>query len=88
MTAAEYELLKSKLESVQRNLDRVDGALQEIGRLLDDKYNCKSIDEAKEKLAELAAEEEELNRQLEELDSEFETKWGPRLQELRHALDH
>ena len=76
---ADFERLRKRLEEKQKQLDRIEGQLQEIQRMLKEEFDCKNADEALEKAEELQADLEATEGRLKKLLDEA--------QELREGME-
>lgn len=73
--------LKEQVESLQREADRSEGALEGVMSRLKDEFGCETIEDAEALLKEM---KKKLRGTEERLDAEvegFEKKWGKVLQE-------
>lgn len=74
-----YQQLKTKREKAIQNINRQEGALDQIKQQLKEQFECSSFKEAKQKLEEM---EKECNKQKEELEQAliaFEKEWDEKL---------
>lgn len=85
ITVEEYRDIQEQLDTVTRQRERVQGALQEILRRLKSQFGCNSLEDARERLTTL---DEQLQSQKEAIDVEyqkFEEEYGPRLRGSKSA---
>ena len=48
-----FEQLKARVDKLQREKDRAEGALSQLTERLQTEYDCETVDDAKQKLADL-----------------------------------
>jgi len=76
-----YQVLKSKVDDLQRDADRAEGALTQLMERLKTEHDCDTLEQAEKKVAKLkkalAAAEQQYESDLEE----FETDWEHVLKE-------
>jgi len=78
----QYEDLKKKSESLQRQIDQAKGALSvQMGQLKTD-FKCADIPTAEKLLAKLEKDEKKAQAEFEEAVESFEEKWGEILEEV------
>ncbi len=76
-----YEALKRKVDRLQRDHDRAEGALDELLAQLKADHNCDSVAQADKLLKRLGKEEKRLCSEFEQVVEEFETEWAEQLDE-------
>ena len=78
-----YNTLKASLKREQSDLDKSEGALQQLMSQLKDEFGCQSIKDAKKKHKALLAQQQELKEQAESLEAQTEEKWGEKITAAR-----
>jgi intergrase/recombinase len=78
----DYAALKRKIESLKRDKDKAEGALEQILEQMKTEFEVNSIEEAKEMLASLQAKELSVMNKYVKAKKEFEKKWKDVLDEL------
>lgn len=74
-----YLSLKKQVENLRREHDQADGALDQLRGQLQDKFQCKTIKEARKLLESKRVNLEVLERKSKGLMEEFESKHGGKL---------
>lgn len=72
--------LREQVDSMQRESDRAEGALQQILTQLKEEYGCKNLDEAEGLLASLREKLTETEEEYEGALEKFQKKWGSALE--------
>ena len=78
----DYNTAKKKVERLRTQVDKAQGAIEELYGQLKEGFDCDDIDQAKEYLAQLKEEVAEKNERLESLLSAFENKWKNVLEDV------
>lgn len=78
MTLTEYQNRTNEIDRLRRKVDQSTGALTQLQKQLKE-YGCKDEKEAKDMLKKLEKENTILEKQVNQLNSEFETKWKNKL---------
>lgn len=76
LTEQAYKKLKSEVEETSKKAERARGALQETITQLKEEFNCKSLKEAKNKLAALEVRAEAAKQEFERAVAAYESKWA------------
>ena len=71
----QYQEMKDKIDKLQRDKDRAEGALSEMMKELNDKYECTTIEEAEQLALQLKREARQLEKDYEEAMEQFQAKW-------------
>ncbi|MCK9570180.1 hypothetical protein M0R72_14645 [Candidatus Pacearchaeota archaeon] len=71
-----YEKLKGKVDQLQREVSRVEGAQQEILKRLKKEFDCNSLDEAKTLRDKLESRSNRARESYEKALDQFEEEWG------------
>ena len=77
----QYEQLKRRVETLQREHDRAEGALGQLMTKLADEHGCETLDDARAKAKQLKVDAEAAESEYDAALAEFEEKWGDRLAE-------
>lgn len=72
----EYTALKEASERLRRKADKAKGALDVEKKRLKDEFDCDSIEQAEEMMADLEKKLEAANESYDESLGEFKEKWG------------
>jgi len=78
MDIKEYERLKSKVESAQRQQNQAEGALSQLMESLKKEHDCSTVEEAIKLSAKLSKEVQKLETECDSLMEEFR-KWEVKL---------
>ena len=76
---SKFEELKRTVDEAQQKADRAAGALEQITKQLKNDFDCKSIEETKNKLKQLEKQKEETEQDFEKELKDFKIKWKGRL---------
>jgi len=79
ITPQEYEQLKSKVEKLQREANKAEGALQQLMTRLKEEFDCSTIEQAEELQAKLQKQTEKAEQEFEEAYNLFKEEWGSKL---------
>lgn len=71
----EYMRRKEEVERYQQELDRAEGALEQLLEELKRELDCSSVDKAKKKLALMTAERDKLNEEIKRELGQFRDMW-------------
>jgi hypothetical protein len=82
----EFNRLRRELEEFQRERDRTEGALRPLMMRLRKEFNCRTVDEARKKLAELEELERKRARELTAGVAKWEAENRDALEKLRRLL--
>jgi len=74
-----YLKLKKKIEQIQQEANKVEGALEQITEQLRKEFDCATLESAKKKLKVIERQEQKAKIEFENAVEEFEEKWGDRL---------
>ena len=75
----DLERLKKRVEDLKGKVEHAKGARDEALRVLKEEFNVNSLEEATDLLSDLSAEEEQCRLAFEEAMTEYEEKWGGKL---------
>ena len=81
MNLKEFAELKEKVDSLQRQEDKITGALEREKQEMKKELKCNSIKEAETALKKLKQEEVLAEKEYSEAMKEFENKWKDKLEE-------
>ena len=73
---AEYQQHKKRLEDLNREESKLQGALEQLFLTLENECQCDTLDKAEKLLKEKRKELKELEEQLTQSLTEYETKWS------------
>ena len=76
---AEYDRLKKRVDNLQREHDRMEGALSGLLARLDSEHGCKTLKAAERKSAKLESLADEAEQEADEALRVFEKKWEGKL---------
>lgn len=76
MTQTEYEQLRSKVERAARKSEQAKGAYAQSRATLKERWGVENVKEAKEMLAALTEELQNIEQELSTATEEFERKWS------------
>lgn len=79
MTPQEFQRLKTKMESLEDESSRAQGAIDQILQTLEQDHGCKTIESAEEKLKKLKQQVERDEARLEREWAKFKKKWGEKI---------
>lgn len=79
MTPKEFERLKDRIASLERESAKSQGALDQILETLKTDYGFSSVEDAEKGLKKMERELVKDETKLEKMLSDFETKWGDKL---------
>lgn len=79
MTPDDYQKLKQKAESLERQKERSQGKIDQLLQQLQEEFDCKTLDGAKKSLFKLEKEEAQKEKEASKALEAFESKWGDRL---------
>lgn len=75
MNLNKYLRMKEKIESLQREADKAEGAAEQSLKRLQKDFGCKSLEEAKRLIEEREEEQRKLEKEYEKEETRFRTKW-------------
>ena len=76
---ARYQLLRSRLDKAQREVDRAQGSLDQLMVRLKDEHGCETLKQAEKKLKRMESDSEGAEQEYDRLLSEFDEEWGDRM---------
>jgi len=76
---ARYQLLKSKLDKAQREVDRAQGSLDQLMVRLKDDHGCETLKQAEKKLKQMESDSEGAEQKYDRLLNEFDEEWGDKI---------
>jgi len=79
ISAREFERLKSKVESIKRDVAKAEGALAEQMKILKKDHGCETLEDAKILLDDVEEKAEKANEKYESVLEKFKDKWGDEL---------
>ena len=77
----QYQKLKDKVDKLQRESDRAEGALEEVMKELASEFKCDSLSQAEKLATKLRKESDEAEKDYQEALDKFEEKWEDVLNE-------
>jgi hypothetical protein len=80
MNLRDFTRLKSTVESLQSEADRLEGAKRQQLKSLKDEHSCRTVEEAQALLAKLEKEKDKLEREAERAAGKFEKEYGERIE--------
>ncbi len=80
-----FERLKSKIESIKKDVSRAEGAFQEHMKSLEKDYGCNTLEDAESKLRVITKKTERAREKFEKELASFVDKWGEEL-EIDHEI--
>lgn len=76
MEIKRYQQLKNKLDNLQREVNRADGALDQTLLTLKTEFNCATLEEGEKKKSELQTKARKAEKKFNSLLNQFEEQWG------------
>ena len=76
-----YEELKGRVDKLQRDHDRAEGALSELMGRLKEKHDCKTLKAAENKLEGMEGKVAKMEGDFDRAVDEFEEEWGEALED-------
>ncbi len=77
----QYEKLRRKADDLKREVDKAEGALEQLMGGLDNEFGCKTLSQAQKMLKKLSSDEAKASEKYESDLAEFEKEWGEVLKE-------
>ena len=77
-----YQKLKKRVDKLQHEKSRADGALAQTMDRLKKEHGCKSLSEASAKLKKMTKEQEKAEREFDSAVGQFDEEWGGILDEV------
>lgn len=77
----EYSEIKAKVEKVQRDVSRAEGALAETAKQAKMEFGCESLEEAEELIKKLDMEAKENEEEYQKLVGKFWVEWKDKIDE-------
>ena len=71
-----YMNLKKRAEQAQQEVNKAEGALEQIKKQLEEEFDCITLEAAKRKLNVLEKQEQKVEIEFKEALSKFEKDWG------------
>ena len=75
LSEQEFKSLKQKVQTVEREYERNQGAITHLLGELKERFGCKNEQEAESLLKKLTKEKQELEEKLEEMVEEYKERW-------------
>lgn len=72
----QYERLRRKADDLKREVDKAEGALEQLIGRLESEFDCKTLAQAQKMLKKLSADEAKASKKYESDLAEFEEEWG------------
>lgn len=72
----EFIALQKRVENTQRQVDKAEGAKEQVMSTLKSKFACTTVSQAKKKLSKLKEQVEALSIEYDESKETFEQKWS------------
>jgi len=76
-----FTQIKEEVQKAQRDKDKAEGALEQIMKDLDDKFDCNNLNEAEKLLKEFEEKEKGAYKKYEKAKAVFQEEWNERLDE-------
>ena len=82
MDVRRFESIKGRIEQLQREQNKAEGALDQLIAEMETKYGCKDVRHAEKVLVKKTVEAEDAEKEYKEALSKFEEDWGHLLREV------
>lgn len=82
MNIGEYTKLKKQVEDLQRKAERISGRREEVMKQIKERFDCDTLGQAEELLAQMEEEVADLKEKLHESLQQFKDKYGDLLEEI------
>ena len=72
---ARYKQLKTEVDELQREINKAEGALEQLTERLQSEFGCKTLEQAEKLLRKMQKEAKQAEDEYNEALSEFEEQW-------------